>query len=112
MQSRREGSHETVRREAVMDWATHDHRPPRRVPASPVRIEVRWRLLMAPSGRVLVCALHEHPLGVEVRCGFHDDDPLRTRVERSLGQARTLATAWLEAVKEKGSCEELPVHQA
>jgi hypothetical protein len=74
----------------------------------PQRVEVRWRVQMAPSGRVLTCTLHEHPAGVEARCGFGDDEPIRTRVERSIGEARHLATDWLAAVKAKGSCKELP----
>ena len=93
-----------------MDWARHDHVPPQRpAPPAPVRIEVRWRLLMAPTGRILSCRLYEHPGGVELRCGYEGEDPLRTRVERSLGEARTLATSWLDAIKANGSCEELPL---
>jgi len=74
-----------------------------------VRIEVRWRALMAPSGRILSCGLYEHPAGVELRCGYDGDDPVRTRVERSIGEARTHATAWLAAIKANGSCTELPL---
>jgi hypothetical protein len=92
-----------------MDWATSNHRPhPRREPPAPVRIEVRWRVLMGPSGRVLSCGLYEHPRGVEARCGYRDDDDLlHSRVELTIGAARTRADAWLEAVKAKGSCEVL-----
>jgi hypothetical protein len=91
-----------------MDWATHDHRPVRRDPPAPVRIEVCWRVLMAPSGRVLSCWLNGHPAGVEARCGYSDDDPIHTRVERSIGAARTRAAAWLETVKATGVCTDLP----
>ena len=93
-----------------MNWATSDHVPPPRPdPQALVRIEPRWRLVMAPSGRILACGLYEHPGGVELRCGYEGDDPIRTRVERSLGEARTRATSWLDAIKAKGSCEELPL---
>jgi len=92
-----------------MDWARHDHVPPTRPdPPALVRIEVRWRVLMGPSGRILSCGLYEHPGGVELRCSYEGEDALRTRVERSLGEARTHATAWLAAIKAKGSCTELP----
>jgi len=92
-----------------MNWATHDHVPPKKPgPPVPVRIEVRWRVLMGPSGRILSCGLYEHPAGVELRCGYDGQDPLRTRVERSIGEARTHATSWLDAIKAKGSCTELP----
>jgi hypothetical protein len=74
-------------------------------PAMPVRIEVRWRVLMAASGTILWCALYTHPDGIEVRCGFSGETLIRSQVDRSLKDARRRAASWLVRVKRIESCE-------
>jgi hypothetical protein len=92
-----------------MDWARHDHRAaPRVIPSAPARLEERWRVHMGPSGRVLSSALYEHPHGVEVRCGYRDeDDLLHSGLEPTLEEARTRAAEWLDTITGKGRCEVL-----
>lgn len=86
-----------------MDWATSNHRPPKRPdPPAPVRIEERWRVTMAPTGRELTCGLFVHPHGVEVRYGRSAIDLLQSQLAKTIDDARVVADAWLESVKATG----------
>ena len=75
----------------------------------PVRLELRWRVLLATSGTILSCALYEHPDGIEVRCGFNEATLICSQVDRSLEDARRRAALWLDRVKQTGSYEGLRV---
>ena len=73
----------------------------------PVRIELRWRVLMAASGKILLCELYEHPDGIEVRCAFNEGTLIHSQVDGSLENARRRATLWLDQVKRTESCDGL-----
>ena len=86
-----------------MDWATHDHRPERREPATPRLIEMCWRL-QSPRGRrrILECAIYRTAgPGVEVRAGFSIDDVLRTQRAADGPAARAIADDWKAAALAK-----------
>jgi hypothetical protein len=71
-------------------------------------IELCWRL-QAPHGqRVVSCGIYavEGP-GIEVRCGFSDDDLLRSQRSAEIASAREVAAKWKAAVLAKGRFTEL-----
>lgn len=70
-------------------------------------LETCWRMT-GPRGRVLGCGIYrtEGP-GVEVRCGYGEDDLLRSQRSAEMGSAREVAEQWRQAVLEKGGFEEL-----
>jgi hypothetical protein len=91
-----------------MGWTKHAFTPAvTTTHPMPVRIELRWRVLMAASGEILSCGLYEHPDGIEVRCGFNEETVIRSQVDRSLEDARRRAGLWLDHVKQTESCEGL-----
>ena len=77
-----------------MDWALHDHVPSKR-PAPPQLDLLRlfWRM-QAPSGKTLGCGLYRTAAGLEVRCGYSDEDLIRSQFAPDLGAADQLAEAW------------------
>ena len=64
--------------------------------------------MKGPSGRVLECGIcrTEAP-GLEVRCGYGEDDLLRSQRCAEIGSTRELAEQWRQAVIAKGGFEEL-----
>lgn len=58
------------------------------------------------STRVLECGIYrtEAP-GLEVRCGYSDEDLLRSQRTAEIGSARELAEQWRQAVLAKGGVD-------
>jgi hypothetical protein len=73
-------------------------------------VETCWRM-KGPSGRVFACAIYRDAAapGLEVRCGYGEDDLLRSQRTPEIGAARELAEQWRQAVLAKGGCEEIQV---
>ena len=69
-------------------------------------LEASWRM-KGPSGRVLECGIHRHVAGVEVRCGYGEDDLLRSQTAPEIGTARDIAEQWRQAVLAKGGFEHI-----
>lgn len=65
------------------------------------RVEVCWRLV-GPSRKVIECGIYRTDAGLEVRCGYSDDDLVRSQFAIELGAARDLAEAWKQAALAKG----------
>jgi hypothetical protein len=53
-------------------------------------LETCWRM-KGPSNRGLGCAIYKHMAGVEVRCGYGEDDLLRSQTAPEIGTAREIA---------------------
>jgi hypothetical protein len=91
-----------------MDWnrGTHDAAVPTTPePSSSALIETVWRL-RAPSGRVLTCGIYRDAApGLDVRCGFSDEDLVRSQRAAEIGRARELADEWRRAAIAKGFVE-------
>src|SRR5687767_14304352 len=66
----------------MMDWDRVRSAPASNDPASPVALEVCWRV-RTPSNRVVTCGLfRDEAPGVEVRAFFTDDDLIRSQPNR------------------------------
>jgi hypothetical protein len=95
-----------IRSEALTTW---DERMTLKLPREPMLtlLELCWRM-KAPSGRVLECSICRTAApGLEVRCGYGEDDLLRSQVAPEIGSARDIAEEWRQAVLAKGGVEEL-----
>jgi hypothetical protein len=58
-------------------------------PPPPILVQRLWRMQKAQSANVLSCGLYLHPLGIEVRCGFgNEEDLLMSQVGVSAKRAR------------------------
>ena len=68
-----------------------------------VRLEVCWRLVEPPSQKVIECGIYRTDAGLEVRCGYGDENLLRSQFAHEIGAAREIAEAWKDAVLAKGS---------
>jgi hypothetical protein len=68
------------------------------------RVEISWRM-KGPSNRILECAIYRHLAGVEVRCGYGEDDLLRSQTAPEIGTARDIAEQWRQAMLAKGGFE-------
>jgi len=90
-----------------MDWNTV-HRSAGDDTAVPMElVEICWRMRsLQKSTRVLECGMFrtEAP-GLEVRCGYGEDDLLRSQRTAEIGSARELAEQWRQAVLAKGGFE-------
>jgi hypothetical protein len=74
-------------------------------PSAPALLEVCWQL-RAPSGRVITCGIYRDAApGLDVRCGFSEEDLLRSQRSPEIGSARELAETWRHAVIAKGFVE-------
>ena len=73
----------------------------RREQPAPVLISECWRLL-GPSGTPIVCAIYEHPHGVEVRCQYSPEHLIRSELASHVDIAEDIAAAWKQAAIEKG----------
>jgi hypothetical protein len=72
-------------------------------PEKPILIDRVWRVRHSRSGRVLSCGLYQHPVGIEVRCGYQEEDNLlRSMVERLPDGAWARAAEWKQMVIDKG----------
>ena len=67
-------------------------------------IETSWQLT-SPRGRVLTCGVFRTIAGLEVRCGYSEDDLIRSQIARELGAAREVAAGWKTAALERGYSE-------
>jgi hypothetical protein len=64
--------------------------------------------MKAPSGKVLECGIYRTATpGVEVRCGYGEDDLLRSQLAPEIGTARDIAEQWRQAVLGKGGFMEI-----
>lgn len=90
-----------------MDWARSDHPPLEHAPSRDV-IEVCWRA-QSPTGRIITCAVYaiDSP-GVELRASDNSDTPIVSLLVANLGQARHLASSWIETLRTRGRFEMLP----
>lgn len=70
------------------------------------RIETCWQMV-GPSGKVLACAVYRVEAGLEVRCGYSEEDLLRSQRAADIGTARELAEEWRQAVLAKGGFTDL-----
>jgi hypothetical protein len=65
-------------------------------------VEICWRL-RGPSSKVLECGIYSDAApGPEVRCGYGEDDLLRSQRTADIGTARDIAEEWRQAVIAKG----------
>ena len=64
-------------------------------------IEESWKMT-SPRGRVLTCGVFQTIAGLEVRCGYSDDDLIRSQFARELETAREIAAGWKTAAGVKG----------
>lgn len=69
-------------------------------------LEPCWRM-KGPSGKVLQCGVYRIATGLEVRCGYGEDDLLRSQLAPEIGTARDVAEQWRQAVIAKGGFVEL-----
>jgi len=52
------------------------------------------------------CGLYLHPLGIEARCGYRDeDDLLMSQVTKMPDEAKAIAQEWRQGAIEKGFTE-------
>jgi hypothetical protein len=51
---------------------------------------------------VLECGIYRIATGLEVRCGYGEDDLLRSQFASEIGTARDIAEQWRQAVVAKG----------
>ena len=64
--------------------------------------EPRWGFV-GPANRVLTCAMVRVATGFEVQVAYEPStDPLRTKLQRTLKDARIVAAQWREVVAAKG----------
>ena len=66
--------------------------------------ETSWEIT-SPRGRVLTCGVFQTIVGLEVRCGYSEDDQIRSQFARELETAREVAAGWKTAAIEKGFSE-------
>lgn len=92
----------------LRDWSNvRKSSGPRAEPPLPERIELCWRM-KGPNGRILECAIFRHAAqGVEVRCGFGEDDLIRSQLAPEIGTARDVAEDWRRAVLANGGFAEV-----
>jgi hypothetical protein len=67
-------------------------------------LETCWKMT-SPRGLVLTCGVFQTIVGLEVRCGYSDDDLIRSQLARKLETAREVAAGWKRAAIEKGFSE-------
>lgn len=90
-----------------MTSALYNHVPGGK-PSSPQLDLLRlfWRM-QAPSGKTLICGLYQMAGCLEVRCGYGDDDLLRSQFAPDLNAADAVAEAWKATVIAKGGFSEM-----
>ena len=54
------------------------------------------------QGRVLTCGVFQTIAALEVRCGYSDDDLIRSQIARELETAREIAAGWKATAELKG----------
>jgi hypothetical protein len=70
-------------------------------------VETCWRL-RGPSGKALDCAIYSDAApGLEVRCGYGEENLLRSQRTAEISSARDLAEAWRQAVLAKGGFSDM-----
>jgi hypothetical protein len=88
-----------------MDW--NNVRAAAQRPADPpaaALLETCWQL-RAPSGRVISCGIFRDAAPGLVRCGFSEDDLLRSQRAAEIGTAREIANERRRAAVGKGFLE-------
>ena len=90
-----------------MDWNNvRGTPPPKPEPPAAHVVEACWRFT-SPTGRTITClVVSDDAPGLEVRCGYGDEDLLRSQRSTEIGSARELAEEWRQAVLAKGSFRE------
>jgi hypothetical protein len=84
-----------------MDWATPNHKPVRREPPAPHRVETCWQL-RRESGRVLECVITADEFGLEVRIRYGDTGLVYSQRVPSIERGRELAEDRRQAVLKRG----------
>jgi|SRR5688572_19886031 len=85
-----------------MDWTRVKESNNNQVADALERIETCWRM-KGSSGKVLECGIYRTAArGVEVRCGYGEEDLLRSQLAREIGAARAIAEEWRQTVLAKG----------
>jgi len=64
-------------------------------------LETCWQM-KSPRGRVLTCGVFRTIAGLEVRCGYGEDDLIRSQYAFEIGTARAVAADWKAAAVLKG----------
>jgi hypothetical protein len=60
--------------------------------------------MKGPSGKVFECGIYRTAApGVEIRCGYSEDDLLRSQLAPGISAARRIAEEWRQAVLPKGA---------
>ena len=67
-------------------------------------LETCWQM-KSPRGRLLTCGVFRTIAGLEVRCGYSEDDLIRSQYAVEIGTARALAANWKAAAALKGFYE-------
>ena len=83
----------------MSDYTPFDGRRPE--PTMPALITECWRLI-GPSGKPIVCALYEHPSGIEVRCQYSVEHLIRSQLAPHIDIAQDVAAEWRRAAIAKG----------
>ena len=86
----------------MTDYAPFDGR--RRQAPTPVLLTECWRLF-GPSGKPIVCGIYRTDAGLEVRCGYSDEDLIRSQFASHIDIAEDIAAAWRQAAIDKGFTE-------
>jgi hypothetical protein len=73
-------------------------------------VETCWRMRsLQKATRILECGIYRTDAGLEVRCGYGEDDLLRSQTAPEIGTARDIAEQWRRAVMAKGGFS--PIHR-
>ena len=91
-----------------MDWnSVLKSSGPRAEPPPLERIELCWRM-KGPSGKVLTCGVYRVAQGVEVRCGYGEDDLIPSQFARGRRhRALEEPLALLKALRPSGVTQDL-----
>jgi len=69
-----------------------------------VLVEPCWRVI-GPSNEVITCGIYRTDAGVEVRCGYSDEDLIRSQFAPHVEISQDIAAAWKRAAIDKGFAE-------
>jgi hypothetical protein len=92
-----------------MDWNTVRQPATQKAYAlSATLLETCWRFRSTHTGCVISCGIYRDAApGLEVRCGYSEEDLLRSQRTAEIGTARDFADDWKRAVPAKGGFQEL-----
>ena len=89
-----------MRQLLVMDFDPYQSHWRENVPPMTL-LETCWQM-KSPRGRVLTCGVFKTIAGLEVRCGYSEDDLIRSQYVGELGAARQIAADWKATAELKG----------